>query len=214
MISSTPHPSQTNKTSGSSGTPDTRTCTPTLNAASAPGTAASPKQGWKIRVLDRLPSSPLNEERFLDTTDPGTFPRAFIDRTIAGDYAPQHTSDLVRWPLLLRYGGVYADVGLLQIGDLDRLWNANDRRPGLGVDTEGMYRNPLLRGVPLMEGSFTIDEQGGRKIGPEEVCRLVTDYIIQGQVMTLVMGLVKGHLALLTPANVPILTHGVDYASR
>lgn len=40
-----------------------------------------------------------------------------------GDYAPQHTSDLVRLPLLLKYGGVYADVGLIQIGDLDRLWN-------------------------------------------------------------------------------------------
>jgi len=31
-------------------------------------------------------------------------------------------SGLVRWPLLLKYGGVYADVGMIQIGDLDRLW--------------------------------------------------------------------------------------------
>jgi len=80
--------------------------------------------GWTIRVLDRLPDSPLNVANYLDITDPGTFPRAFCDGTIGGDYAPQHTSDLVRWPLLLKYGGIYADVGMMQIGDLERLWNA------------------------------------------------------------------------------------------
>jgi hypothetical protein len=75
------------------------------------------KQGWTIRVLDRQPGSPLNVANFLDIKDPETFPKAFLDGTIGGDYAPQHTSDLVRWPLLLEWGGVYADVG-----DLDRLW--------------------------------------------------------------------------------------------
>src|SRR3984885_8702501 len=87
------------------------------------------KQGWTIRVLDRLPSSPLNVANFLDISNPGTFPRAFIDSTIGGDYAPQHTSDLVRWPLLLKYGGVYADVGMIQIGDLDRLWRDTVSNP-------------------------------------------------------------------------------------
>jgi hypothetical protein len=80
------------------------------------------KQGWTIRVLDRIPSSPSNVAKFLDISDPGTFPRTFVDGTISGDYAPQHTSDLVRLPLLLNFGGVYADVGMMQIGDLDRLW--------------------------------------------------------------------------------------------
>lgn len=87
------------------------------------------KQGWTIRVLDRLPSSPLNVANFLDISNPGTFPRAFIDGNIGGDYAPQHTSDLVRWPLLLKYGGVYADVGMIQIGDLDRLWRETVGNP-------------------------------------------------------------------------------------
>lgn len=194
------------------------------------------KHGWVIRVLDRQPASPLNIANFLDITDPKTFPRAFIDGTIGGNYAPQHTSDLVRWPLLLRYGGVYADVGLMQIGDLDRLWNHTLGNPDSGfevlsydmgsiaersltnyflasrgdnplfyrchklllelwdadggkVGTEGMHRSPLLKGVPLMKGSFTIKE-ADRIIGHEEVCRMLTDYIIQGQVMTMVMGLV------------------------
>lgn len=86
-------------------------------------------QGWTIRVIDRLPSSPLNIANFLDINNPETFPSAFINGTIGGTYAPQHTSDLVRWPLLLKYGGVYADVGMIQIGDLDRLWNETVGNP-------------------------------------------------------------------------------------
>jgi hypothetical protein len=77
------------------------------------------KKGWTIRVLDGLPSLPLNVANFLDISDPGTFPRVFLDGTIGGDYAPQHTSDLVS----LKYGGMYADVGMTQIGDLDCLWH-------------------------------------------------------------------------------------------
>jgi hypothetical protein len=193
------------------------------------------KQGWTIRVLDRLPSSPLNVAKFLDTFDPDTFPRAFIDGTIGGDYAPQHTSDLVRFPLLLKYGGVYADVGMMQIGDLDRMWHETVGNPasrfeilsynvggvegrdlmnyflasgrnnplfarshqllltlwaadGGKMSTEGMHSSPLLKGVPLIRGSFTIQEEG-RKIGQEEVSRMMTDYVIQSQAMRLVMGL-------------------------
>lgn len=90
------------------------------------------KRGWVIRVVDRQSRSPLNVAEYLDVTDPSTFPRAFIDGTLAGQYAVQHNSDLVRWPLLLQHGGIYADVGMIQIGDVDRLWNetvGNDDSP-------------------------------------------------------------------------------------
>lgn len=40
-----------------------------------------------------------------------------------GTFGPQHTSDLVRFPLLIKYGGIYADVGVMPIGDIDALWN-------------------------------------------------------------------------------------------
>jgi hypothetical protein len=196
------------------------------------------KQGWTIRVLDRLPSSPLNVANFLDISDPGTFPRAFVDGTIGGDYAPQHTSDLVRWPLLLKFGGVYADVGLMQIGDLDRLWYQTVGNPasrfeiltynagsvkersltnyflcsgrnnplfarchklflqlwaadGGKTSTEGMHASPLLKGIPLLgQGDSLAFEEGGKKFEPEEVSKMLSDYITQGQVMTMVMGLI------------------------
>ncbi|KAM4054513.1 capsular polysaccharide synthesis protein [Hirsutella rhossiliensis] len=195
------------------------------------------KQGWVVRVVDREPSSPLNVANFLDIHDPDTFPQSFVDGTIGGDYAPQHTSDLVRWPLLLKYGGVYADVGLMQIGDLDRVWNMTIGSPDSPFDvlsynaggvqgrnltnyflaagrdnplfarchklllalwaadggktsTDGMHASPLLRGVPLMGGDGMAFEEDGKKYGPDEVSRILTDYIIQGQVMSLVMCLV------------------------
>ena len=194
------------------------------------------KQGWTIRVLDRLPSSPLNIENFLDISDPGTFPRAFVDGTITGPYALQHTSDLVRWPLLLKYGGVYADVGMIQIGDLERLWRETIGNPtsrfqvisydgntteyrtltnyflasgrnnplyarchrlllhlwaaaGGVTSTEGMHGSPLLSGAPLIQASGPLEEKG-ETIRTEDVSKMLTDYIIQGQVMTMVMGLV------------------------
>lgn len=195
------------------------------------------KQGWTVRIIDRRPGSKSNIAEFLDVADPTLFPRAFTDETLTGPYALQHTSDLVRWPLLLRYGGVYADVGMMQIGDLDTLWNETIANPGSpyevlsympsgqdhyslcnyflaalpnnalferchrlllavwGADggktsTDGMHASSLLRGIPLMGGEFTITEEDGTFIGPAEVSRLLTDYIIQGQVATAVMGLV------------------------
>lgn len=215
------------------------------------------KSGWVIRVLDRLPSSPLNVANFLDISDRDTFPRAFVDGTIGGNYAPQHTSDLIRFPLLLKYGGVYADVGLIQIGDLDRLWRETLGDSGSsyeiisynigGVDahnltnyflasgkdnplfarchklllklwaadggkedTEGMHSNPLLKDVPLMGGTFAIEENG-KTIGPEEVSKILTDYIIQGQVISLVMGLVDEEDNWNGPKYVAEHVYAMDY---
>lgn len=216
------------------------------------------KLGWTIRVLDRQPSSPLNVANFLDISDPGTFPRAFIDGTIGGDYAPQHTSDLVRWPLLLKYGGVYADVGLIQIGDLDRLWRETVGNPasrfevlaynaggvegrslsnyflcslpnnpffarchklllelwaadGGRTSTEGMHSSPLLKGIPLMGGWFTIEKEDGTVISVEDSSKILTDYIIQGQVMTMVMGLVDEEDGWDGPKYVAEHVYGIEF---
>ncbi|OAA48793.1 Capsular polysaccharide synthesis [Cordyceps fumosorosea ARSEF 2679] len=81
------------------------------------------KLGWKVRVVNREPGSPLNIANYLDVSDPTLFTAAFREGTIGSDYPAQVNSDLVRFPLLIRYGGLYADTGVLPIGDLDRLWN-------------------------------------------------------------------------------------------
>ncbi|KAI9049272.1 hypothetical protein LZ554_007119 [Drepanopeziza brunnea f. sp. 'monogermtubi'] len=191
------------------------------------------RSGWTIYVIDRHLGSPMNVENFLDVNDRSNFPQAFAEGTVTGTYAVQHTSDLVRWPLLLKYGGVYADVGLMQIGDLDALWNKTVGDPESGYEilsynqgppetycltnyffcarknnplferahrlllklwegrtcTEGLHSHPLLNGIPLMGGSHTIDDEKGMH-DAEETSRMLTDYVLQGQVTTLVMGLV------------------------
>lgn len=95
------------------------------------------KQGWVVRVMNRVPGDALNIANFIDINDPGTVPQAFTDDTISGTYAKQHTSDLVRWPLLLRHGGVYADAGMMQIGDMDRLWNETIGNPQSPIEVIG-----------------------------------------------------------------------------
>ncbi|KAG5948333.1 hypothetical protein E4U53_006315 [Claviceps sorghi] len=92
------------------------------------------KLGWTVRVVDKEPGSPMHISNFLDIDDPDNFPLAFARGTLCGPYAVQHSSDLVRFPLLLKYGGVYADVGLMQIGDLERMWNATVGDPDSPYD--------------------------------------------------------------------------------
>ncbi|KAI1747374.1 hypothetical protein F4782DRAFT_426009 [Xylaria castorea] len=184
------------------------------------------KHGWTIYVINRQEGSPLNIANFVDVTDPELFPKAFLDGRVGGEFAPQHTSDLVRWPLLIKYGGIYTDVGQLQIGDLNLLWDETLGNPDSPYDivsynlgpadhrdlanyfyasrpnnplferaqklllalwnadggkesTEGMHASPLLKGPKLIGQRF-----------PEEVRKKLTDYIIQGYCLTLVMGLV------------------------
>jgi hypothetical protein len=61
-----------------------------------------------------------------------------------------------------------------------------------------------------MGGSFTIEEEG-KKIGPAEVSKMLTDYIIQGQAMTLVMGLVDKEDDWDGPKYVAEHVYGIEY---
>ncbi|KAK4506105.1 hypothetical protein PRZ48_004070 [Zasmidium cellare] len=192
-------------------------------------------QGWTIRVIDRVEGSPLNVANFLNVNSTEDFPQAFVDGTIGGDYAPQHTSDLVRFPLLVKYGGVYADVGMMQIGDLDRLWNETigDPKSPFEVisqsallrshklllklwegkaDTEGMHTSPLLAGLkPMGVGLNWTFQEGDRIYRHEEVQKMLSDYIIQGQVMKLVMGLVDDEDGWNGPEYVAKNVYAMEY---
>lgn len=206
----------------------------------------SPK-GWTVRVVDRAEGSPCNVSRFLDVQDPGTFPEAFREGTLTGAYALQHYSDLVRWPLLLKHGGIYVDVGLMPIGDLDRLWDATVGDPGSRweilsnnaagpgeydltnyllcatrdnpvfrrchrlllalwaegggkTSTGGMCGSPLLRGLPLL----------GRNLSGQD-SRDLSDYIIQGQVMRMVLSSVDGEDGWDGPEYVTRHVYALEY---
>ena len=52
-----------------------------------------------------------------------------------------------------------------------------------------MHRSPLLKSVPMMGSQTVAFMENGKKFSAEEVGRILTDYITQGQVLVLVMGL-------------------------
>lgn len=79
--------------------------------------------GWTVRVVD-LSDGPTGISKFLETTDSKFFPPAFHEGRIDGIHRGQTVSDLVRFPLLLTYGGIYADVTTMMIGDLKKLYSS------------------------------------------------------------------------------------------
>ncbi|KAF2265259.1 hypothetical protein CC78DRAFT_579672 [Lojkania enalia] len=111
--------------------------------------------GWTIYVFDNVPGSPLNVARYIDTSSPSVVPAAFTNGAITGKYTAQHTSDLIRYPLILKYGGIYLDVGILQFGDLDWLWTKRISNPDSPYDFAGftMGEDPDLSIVNFAFGS-------------------------------------------------------------
>ncbi|KAJ7245714.1 hypothetical protein C8J57DRAFT_1452186 [Mycena rebaudengoi] len=81
--------------------------------------------------------SPLNVSHYIDTSSPAVVPAAFTGGSLEGTYKPQHISDLIRFPLLLKYGGLYLDVGVLQFGDIDQLWTDVISNPASPYDFAG-----------------------------------------------------------------------------
>lgn len=94
--------------------------------------------GWTVYVIDNVADSPLNLANFIDVTDPTVVPAALIDGRIEGSYKAQVMSDFSRFPLLLKYGGIYLDTGVSQFGDIDWLWERHINNPDSRYNYGGM----------------------------------------------------------------------------
>jgi hypothetical protein len=96
---------------------------------------------WTIRVVDIVEGSPNNIYNFVDKV---WFPDCLVQNTMDGDHKAQHTSDLIRLPLLFEHGGVWMDVGNMLHTHLDDLfWNALSEGPyelGLWIITGQIRR--------------------------------------------------------------------------
>jgi hypothetical protein len=110
--------------------------------------------GWTIYVLDTVPGSALNVSNFLDTSSSSVVPEAFTNGTLNGGYAAQHTSDLIRYPLLLKYGGIYLDMGILQFGDLNWLWTEHIANPASPYDFAGFTMGDPPDGISIVNFAF------------------------------------------------------------
>ncbi|KAJ5689351.1 hypothetical protein N7462_003743 [Penicillium macrosclerotiorum] len=73
---------------------------------------------WTIRVLDSVAGSVNNVLRFVPED---LLPPAFVDQTMDGPFARQHSSDFARTACLYNHGGVWIDVGIMLSRHLDRI---------------------------------------------------------------------------------------------
>lgn len=71
---------------------------------------------WTVRVLDRVPGSPLNVSEYVSDE---WFPEAFNDYTLSGRTHAAHLADLARLPLIYLYGGVWIDAGTILLRHVD-----------------------------------------------------------------------------------------------
>lgn len=69
---------------------------------------------WTVHIVDRVDGSETNVFHYAEEF---FFPKTFIDGTMDGHKA--HMGDLVRLPLLWKYGGIWMDVGLILLRHVD-----------------------------------------------------------------------------------------------
>ncbi|KAL2845900.1 hypothetical protein BJY01DRAFT_247506 [Aspergillus pseudoustus] len=73
---------------------------------------------WTIRVLDTVPDSPNHALKYIP---PEMLPETFVKGTMAGPYVGPHSADFLRGACLYLFGGVFMDVGIMLIRNLDRV---------------------------------------------------------------------------------------------
>jgi hypothetical protein len=96
--------------------------------------------GWTLRILDHVPDSPNNALKWFDAD---MLPETFVKKTMDGHYTGPHSADFLRGVALYQYGGVWMDVGIILIRDLDRICWRQLQDPA----------SPLTISVPWMFGT-------------------------------------------------------------
>ncbi|KAJ3578607.1 hypothetical protein NPX13_g1958 [Xylaria arbuscula] len=71
---------------------------------------------WTVHVLDHVPGSKTNVANYVESS---WFPECFNNHTMDGPTVGAHSGDLVRLPLVWKYGGVWMDVGTFLFRTID-----------------------------------------------------------------------------------------------
>jgi hypothetical protein len=73
---------------------------------------------WTIRILDTVPGSPNHVLKYVPED---MLPEALVKNALDGPYKGPHAADMLRGACLYLHGGVYMDVGIILIRELDRI---------------------------------------------------------------------------------------------
>ncbi|KAI0483600.1 capsular polysaccharide synthesis protein-domain-containing protein [Xylaria cf. heliscus] len=111
---------------------------------------------WTVHLLDKLPGSPTNVTRYSESS---YFPEAFNNDTMDGPNFGPHSGDLVRLPLIWKYGGVWIDVGTFLFRNIDDICWKQIEDPATPYELAGFVLE-MRPGVDCMLNGFIAAKRG------------------------------------------------------
>jgi hypothetical protein len=102
---------------------------------------------WTVRVLNNVDGSVNNLFNFVQAS---YLPIAFNNKTFAA--MPQHLSDLLRLPLLILYGGVWMDAGMILFRHLDDICWREIESPNSPYEMAGVLMSLRPQLGPMLNG--------------------------------------------------------------
>lgn len=111
---------------------------------------------WTVHLLDRVPGSSTNVSHYVESS---YFPEAFNNNTMDGPSVGPHSGDLVRLPLIWKYGGVWIDAGTLLFRHIDDIcWNEIED-PATPYEMAGFVIE-MRPGIDCMLNGFIASKRG------------------------------------------------------
>ncbi|KAJ8120755.1 hypothetical protein ONZ43_g2618 [Nemania bipapillata] len=111
---------------------------------------------WTVHLLDKVPGSETNVSRFVESS---YFPDAFNNGTMDGPNVGPHSGDLVRLPLLWKYGGVWIDAGTFLFRSIDDICWKEIEDPASPYEMAG-FTLEMRPGVECMLNGFIAAKRG------------------------------------------------------
>ncbi|KAI0554080.1 capsular polysaccharide synthesis protein-domain-containing protein [Xylaria curta] len=111
---------------------------------------------WTVHLLDKLPGSSTNVSHYIESS---YFPDAFNSDTMDGPDVGPHSADLVRLPLIWKYGGVWIDVGTFLFRNIDDICWKQIEDPANPYEVAGFVIE-MRPGVDCMLNGFVAAKRG------------------------------------------------------
>ncbi|KAI1175880.1 capsular polysaccharide synthesis protein-domain-containing protein [Nemania sp. FL0916] len=111
---------------------------------------------WTVHLLDKVPGSGTNIANYVESS---YFPDAFNKNTMDGPNVGPHSGDLVRLPLLWKYGGVWIDVGTFLFRSIDDICWKQIEDPTTPYEMAGFVIE-MRPGIDCMLNGFIAAKRG------------------------------------------------------
>ncbi|RYC64379.1 hypothetical protein CHU98_g1848 [Xylaria longipes] len=111
---------------------------------------------WTVHLLDKVPDSPTNVACYIESS---YFADAFNDNIMDGPDVGPHSGDLVRLPLIWKYGGVWIDVGTFLFRNIDDICWKQIEDPASPYEVAGFVIE-MRPGVDCMLNGFIAAKRG------------------------------------------------------